>query len=52
MTTTYHVRIYCEDFEEYKRIEQVDTLDNTWKPESCSGHTTRDFVIEETIITP
>ena len=50
MATTYYVRIYCDDCDEYKYTTQT-TVDDTWKPEGCSTHTTRDFVVEYTEIT-
>ena len=51
MTTKYYVRVYCEDEDEYKRIDQDDTIDENWIPTGCENHTIRDFVIEKKVVT-
>lgn len=47
MPTNYHVRVYCEAEQNYKRTIQVDVLDPDWIPVGCETHITRDFVVEE-----
>lgn len=44
MASHYHVRIYCETCGEYKYTAQ-DVIDDTWKPEACAEHITRDFTV-------
>jgi len=41
----YHVRVYCEEDEEYKRTEQ-ETIDESWIPSGCESYHLIDFVIE------
>ena len=41
----YHIRVYCEDCEEYKRVEQ-ETINEDWIPSGCETHSLNDFVIE------
>lgn len=50
MTTTYTVRVYCEDEGEFKYTEQTDTVDDTWVPDGCETHTLRDFAIIKTVV--
>ena len=47
MATNYHVRVWCEDDQEYKKTVQIDTIDDAWVPDGCDAHTIRDFVIEK-----
>ncbi len=45
---SYDVRVYCETQGIYKRTNQA-TIDDTWVPAGCAGHTLKYFVIERNI---